>query len=74
MRERESLFNEYLLEVRKREKDEKAMRRDQVLMIATIHVLIIFRVYNNYHNHQTDKVMAVSQGICLDIDSLYFFN
>lgn len=30
MRERESLFNEYLLEVRKREKDEKAMRREQV--------------------------------------------
>lgn len=30
MRERESLFNEYLLEVRKREKDEKAAKREQV--------------------------------------------
>lgn len=30
MRERESLFNEFLLEVRKREKEEKNMRREQV--------------------------------------------
>ncbi|CAH0763000.1 unnamed protein product [Bemisia tabaci] len=30
MREREGLFNEYLLEVRKREKEEKSQRRDQV--------------------------------------------
>lgn len=30
MRERESLFNEYLLEVRKREKEEKVQKRDQV--------------------------------------------
>ncbi|XP_023714864.1 transcription elongation regulator 1 isoform X3 [Cryptotermes secundus] len=30
MRERESLFNEYLLDVRKREKEEKVMRREQV--------------------------------------------
>ncbi|XP_072390987.1 transcription elongation regulator 1 [Diabrotica undecimpunctata] len=30
MRERESLFNEYLIEVRKREKDEKNQRREQV--------------------------------------------
>ncbi|KAJ8896312.1 hypothetical protein PR048_001656 [Dryococelus australis] len=29
MRERESLFNEFLLEVRKREKEEKVMRREQ---------------------------------------------
>lgn len=30
MRERESLFNEYLLDVRKREKEEKVQRREQV--------------------------------------------
>lgn len=30
MREREGLFNEYLIDVRKREKDEKIQRREQV--------------------------------------------
>ncbi|KAF4522361.1 hypothetical protein B566_EDAN012218 [Ephemera danica] len=30
MREREGLFNEFILEVRKREKEEKAQRRDQI--------------------------------------------
>ena len=30
MRERESLFNEWLLEVRKREKEEKTAKREQV--------------------------------------------
>lgn len=35
MRERESLFNEYLLEVRKREKDEKTAKREQVWTIGT---------------------------------------
>ncbi|EEB14665.1 transcription elongation regulator, putative [Pediculus humanus corporis] len=30
MRERESLFNEYILEVRKREKEEKVLRREQI--------------------------------------------
>lgn len=32
MRERESLFNEYLLEVRKREKEEKTAKREQVFL------------------------------------------
>lgn len=32
MREREGLFNEYLIEVRKREKEEKSHRRDQVTL------------------------------------------
>jgi transcription elongation regulator 1 len=35
MRERESLFNEYLLDVRKREKEEKVMRREQVRLLGT---------------------------------------
>ena len=35
MRERESLFNEYLLDVRKREKEEKVMRREQVRLLRT---------------------------------------
>lgn len=30
MRERENLFNEYILEVRKREKEEKTMKKEQV--------------------------------------------
>ena len=36
MRERESLFNEYLLEVRKREKEEKAQKREQVRIFDII--------------------------------------
>lgn len=36
MRERESLFNEYLIEVRKREKEEKSQRREQVRIIYYI--------------------------------------
>jgi uncharacterized protein YwgA len=34
MRERESLFNEYLLDVRKREKEEKVTRREQVKLLG----------------------------------------
>lgn len=30
MRERENLFNEYIVEVRKREKEEKTQKREQV--------------------------------------------
>lgn len=33
MRERESLFNEYLIEVRKKEKEEKIQRRESVSKI-----------------------------------------
>lgn len=33
MRERESLFDEFLLEVRRREKEEKAAKREQVSII-----------------------------------------
>lgn len=33
MRERESLFNEYLIEVRKKEKEEKIQRRETVSKI-----------------------------------------
>lgn len=36
MRERESLFNEYLIEVRKREKEEKSQKREQVRNILTV--------------------------------------
>jgi transcription elongation regulator 1 len=38
MRERESLFNEYLLDVRKREKEEKVMRREQVRLLWTYYL------------------------------------
>lgn len=36
MRERESLFDEFLLEVRRREKEEKAARREQVSLVVMI--------------------------------------
>jgi transcription elongation regulator 1 len=39
MRERECLFNEYLLDVRKRE-EEKVMRRKQVRLLRTIAFLM----------------------------------
>lgn len=38
MRERESLFNEYLLDVRKREKEEKLQRREQVSIIVSRYI------------------------------------
>lgn len=38
MRERESLFNEYLIEVRKKEKEEKIQRRETV---SKIHLLLL---------------------------------
>lgn len=36
MRERESLFNEFLIEVRRREKEEKSQRREQVRLIYVL--------------------------------------
>lgn len=44
MRERESLFNEFLLEVRKREKDEKAMRREQVSNYHYIYLEVVLTI------------------------------
>lgn len=35
MRERESLFNEYIVEVRKREKEEKQQKKEQVRQCPT---------------------------------------
>lgn len=34
MRERESFFNEYIVEVRRREKDEKQQKKEQVCTIV----------------------------------------
>lgn len=34
MRERESLFNEFIVDVRRREKDEKQQRKEQVCAMA----------------------------------------
>nr|CAD7392516.1 unnamed protein product [Timema cristinae] len=56
MREREGLFNEFLLEVRKREKEEKVMRREQVrLLQALIHSLVIqvLVLYSCHHSTLT---------------------
>lgn len=41
MREREGLFNEYLIEVRKREKEEKSHRREQVCACKTFQQSLI---------------------------------
>lgn len=49
MRERESLFNEFLLEVRKREKEEKNMRREQV---STYYIYICGGVLLNAFIHE----------------------
>lgn len=40
-REREGLFNEYMVELRKQEKEEKAMRREQVSEQ-------LYLIYTNY--------------------------
>lgn len=53
MRERESLFNEYLIEVRKREKEEKSQRREQVRIFYNVLMYCSHngtRDINNYIN------------------------
>lgn len=47
MRERESLFNEWILEVRKREKEEKNAKREQVSIIFATLIVIILKVFFN---------------------------
>lgn len=44
MRERESLFNEYLIEVRKKEKEEKSQRREQVRMSSSPILMLMKQV------------------------------
>lgn len=44
-REREGLFNEYMVELRKQEKEEKTMRREQVSFLFPIIFLIILSCY-----------------------------
>lgn len=48
MRERESLFNEFILEVRKREKEEKTHKREQVS--EYLHGYILNK--NSYLKHE----------------------
>ncbi|KAH0560764.1 hypothetical protein KQX54_008169 [Cotesia glomerata] len=45
MRERESLFNEWILEVRKREKEEKNAKREQVSIVFATLIVIILKVF-----------------------------
>lgn len=48
VRERESLFNEYLLDVRRREKEEKLQRKEQVfaiILFIKIELIIEIRSY-----------------------------
>lgn len=62
MRERESLFNEYLLEVRKREKDEKAMRREQVCNVP-------LRVCN-YHRSSSEMAVCMRVRIKSELNMI----
>lgn len=45
MRDRESLFNEYILEVRRREKDEKIQKKETVSMSECIQKCNLFYIY-----------------------------
>lgn len=54
MRERESLFNEYLIEVRRREKEEKSQRREQVRHYC------FFQVNNETKWYEIDVVSLVT--------------
>lgn len=54
MRDRESLFNEYILEVRRREKDEKIQKKETVSMNHQIvsksnFSIILFFIMNQNH-------------------------
>lgn len=42
MRDRESLFNEYILEVRRREKDEKVQKKETVSLKSEIGIFKFF--------------------------------
>lgn len=44
MRDRESLFNEFILEVRRREKDEKIQKKESVSMNLKIHFVFIYAI------------------------------
>lgn len=44
MRERESLFNEYLIEVRKKEKEEKIQRRETVCIFFVAYVGFVMHI------------------------------
>lgn len=41
-RDRESLFNEFILEVRRREKDEKLQKKETVSMKFKVHFLYLY--------------------------------
>lgn len=53
MREREGLFNEFIVDVRRREKDEKQQRKEQVCAIAPSDVLMLSMqfVYSCLHSY-----------------------
>lgn len=45
MRDRESLFNEYILEVRRREKDEKIQKKETVSMSINLKLIYAMNIY-----------------------------
>lgn len=53
MRERESLFDEFLLEVRRREKEEKAARREQVSLVVMIQGVLWWVGCTHTRTHST---------------------
>lgn len=48
MRDRESLFNEYILEVRRREKDEKIQKKETVSMSIRLKLIYAMNKYFFY--------------------------
>lgn len=48
MRDRESLFNEYILEVRRREKDEKIQKKETVSMSIRLKLIYAMNIYFFY--------------------------
>lgn len=63
MRERESLFNEYLIEVRRKEKEEKSQRREQVSNGLYIKLRSKDYVFASYQNYL--KKMLTFNEICV---------
>jgi len=56
-REREGLFNEYMVELRKQEKEEKALRREQVseqfyfcfILLLVYNLILLFQVFVQFY-------------------------
>lgn len=68
MRDRESLFNEYILEVRRREKDEKVQKKETVSALDPVvrqspYIGFVFRLMLV---HSKPKSTYINQNICIN--------